>query len=222
MKYLKKILLLAVLLIALLPCQTQAASTRSKAVKAYRKFLSGSTMTWRTAYNEKKTVSLSKCKFAIAYVDKDSVPELIVSSGDNMNAHTDGYYLLYTYKNGKVTFVANTEDSFSYYRKKGVFRATRWLWGSADIVYFKLSKGKATQTYYEYEEGSYDYNDNGVSDHTYAKITKAKIPYEESSTKKISKKTFTSQLKKLIGSTKKTIVKTYYPNTAANRKKILK
>lgn len=74
----KKLFLLLVCMIsitAFLPSQSaEAVSTKKKALKAYSKMLSKKTIK-RTGHTTMKT---KDCKFAIAYIDNNSVPELIV------------------------------------------------------------------------------------------------------------------------------------------------
>ena len=61
--------LFAVLLVAFTG-SVQAASQKSKALKAYNQFLSKTYIDWETGYVETKD-----CSFALACVDKDNVPE---------------------------------------------------------------------------------------------------------------------------------------------------
>lgn len=218
----KKLLtILALTVLLLVPATTaNAASKKSQALKAYKAFLSQSTTPWGGSSG--KSVVLSKCQFALAYIDKDSVPELILGCG--FNSHADGFYTLYTYKNGQVTYVANLMDGFEYYKKKNLYCAIHSGTGGYETYYFKLSGGKATYKLYSQDEpaSNYDFNRDGKITVNYKKVTAPKSPYYNASTKTITKSAFQKQLKKLVGSAKKVTVKKYYSNTAANRRKYLK
>lgn len=196
------LLLFLMLVFAALPLNAQAASQKTKALKAYTKMMSKSTMRWGTDTYYTK-VPTKNCEFAIAYIDKDSVPELIVRNYRDIT-HIAGYGVVYTYRNGKVQVVSNIDidDKFYYYKKKGVFVTTYILGGTAE-GYWTLSKGKAVCRLSK----------------QYRMIDK-KYTYFAAS-KKISKAKFNAALKKLVGSQKKTAVK-FYKNTAAARKKYLK
>lgn len=176
--------------------QAQAASTKTKAIKAYNSLLSKKTLTW----SKNLTVKTSKCKFALIYVDNNSVPELFVDASRAGTNHVSGFQRLYTYQNGKVKEVMTVRDGFGYYRKKGVITSYTALHGEY-LSHFKLASGKAKlqlrkETYYTTE-------------------------YYNGSEKKISKSTYQKILKKLIGSSKPTKIHVK-ANTSANRKKYLK
>lgn len=191
-------ILFAVLTFALFAGNTrvQAASTKTKALKAYSKLLSQKNLKWSNKLNVKS----SKCKFALIYVDNNSVPELFVDASGAGTNHVSGFYKLYTYRDGKVKDVCTMRDAFGYYKKKGVFVTATLLHGEY-ITYHKLSSGKSSvklrsETYYS---TSY-YNGSG---------------------KKISKSSFNKTLKSLVGSTKK-IAPVCRKNTKTNRTKYLK
>lgn len=213
-------MLMCLLLLAavLIPGKSvQAASGKKKALKAYSQFLSQSTIDWGAT----RSLALNRCSFALAYIDRDSIPELILSSNGE-TSHADGYCRLYTYKNGKVVYVDNLMDGAAYYKKKGVYCSTHTGTGGVEEFYFKLSKGKIVYKLYAMDERplAFDVNKDGRIGWNYRKITKSRHPSYQSSTKNISKKEFQKQLKKLTGKTKKTTVtvKKYYKNTAVNRK----
>lgn len=217
----KLLIILALAALLLAPASTaNAAGKKSKALKAYKTFLSKSAAAWGGSSGT--SVALRKCKFALAYIDKDSVPELILYSGSN--SHADGYYALYTYKNGRVTYVNNLMDGFAYYKKKGLYCSIHSGTGGYETYYHKLSSGKTAYKLYSQDETTinWDLNRDGKITVNYRKVTKAKTPMYTSTTKAITKSAFQKQLKKLVGSTKKTTIKKYYSNTASNRKKYLK
>ena len=186
--------LFAVLLVAFTG-SVQAASQKSKALKAYNQFLSKTYIDWETGYVETKD-----CSFALACVDKDNVPELLVWGAGRPVYHASGYARLYTYKNGKVVQVAKIRDGFRYYKKTGIYIATSFLRGQIDY-YAKLSgtstKGKLTS------------------------FSSYKTTYSDEKGKTISKSAFQKKLKKLVGKKKPSIPKAH-KNTSANRKKYLK
>lgn len=206
-KYWKHALLcMLVLVMMLCPLEVQAASQKTKAMKAYKSMLSKKTMRWgNDPYY--KAVPTNTCRFTIAYIDNNSVPELIVESSYVTRAA--GTVVIYTYRNGKVQVVKNSttgkyfadSGKFSYYKKKGIFISTYVMGGVTDN-YYKMSKNKASLKLQA---------DNS--------LMYGRSYYNAS--KKITKKTFDKSLKKLVGSKKKTNAK-FYKNTAANRKKYLK
>lgn len=176
--------------------QAQAATTKTKAMNAYNKLLSQKTLTWTG--NQK--IPTSKCKFAVIYVDNNSVPELFVDASNAGLNHVSGYYRLYTYYNGKVKEVCTVRDAFGYYKKKGVFETATLLHGEY-VTYYKLASGKSSV---KLRSESY-YTTN----------------YYDGAGKKISKTTFDKRLKSLIGSSKQSSI-TCKANTKANRTKYLK
>lgn len=199
-------------LCASMPVPANAASAKSKAMKAYKKFLAGSAVRWSDSSTKKDTV-LSKCTFALVYVDNNSVPELILGCGRNANSHAQGYYKMYTYKNGKVTPVMNLMDGFAYYKKKGVCCAFHSGTGGYETYYYKYSSGKSNGKLISVDRTPVSLTDPGWR---YYNMKNNMLGSE------ISKASFNRQLKKLVGSSKKITKIKYYNNTAANRKKLLK
>ena len=210
-KYWKPAVLGMLLLVMLLcPLEIQAASQKTKAITAYKNMLSKETMQWGND-DYYKAVPTSKCAFTLAYIDNNSVPELIVYTGDV--SRPAGNAVIYTYRNGKVQVVTNTYTGhfyvdntvFSYYKKKGIFISTYVMGGVTDN-YYRLSKNKANKKLTAGNSFIYGKSWYKFSGKTDKKTTKSK---------------FNKALKKLVGSTKKTNAKFYW-NTSANRKKYLK
>lgn len=191
---------LSIMMLTMLLClsnaEVQAASAQDKALSAYNKLLSQKTLTW----SKNLKVPTSKCKFALLYVDNNSIPELFIDAGGAGTNHVSGFYKLYTFYNGKVKEVCTIRDSFSYYRKKGVFRTATYLHGEY-ISYYAFYSGKASlrlrsESYYS-------------------------SSYYDRYGKKISKTAFNKKLKSAIGTSKPTSF-TCKPNTKTNRTKYLK
>ena len=109
--------------------QAQAASTRTKALNAYNKLLSQKSLKW----SGKTKVSTNKCKFAVIYVDNDSVPELFVDAGGAGTNQVSGFYKLYTFWNGKVRDVCTMMD-LATTRKKVFFRHTRCFMENIQLI----------------------------------------------------------------------------------------
>lgn len=177
--------------------QAQAASTKDKALAAYNKLLSQKTLKWSNTNNF--SVTTSKCKFALLYVDNNSVPELFVDASGAGTNHVSGFYKLYTFYNGKVRDLCTIRDSFGYYKRKGVFTTATYLHGEY-VSYFALTSGKAalrlrSESYYTTQY--YDRKGN--------KLTEA---------------AFNKKLKSAIGTSKPTAF-SCKPNTKANRTKYL-
>ncbi|MCD8013743.1 MAG: hypothetical protein LUG99_11295 [Lachnospiraceae bacterium] len=202
-----KMSLFAILLAAslfLLPGKNvEAASTKTKALKAYSKLLAKSTIEWGdTGY----TMDLSECKFQIIYLDDNSVPELLIYGPYTSTDLSSSYQvLLYTYKNGKAKYVAEFYSNVSYYKKKGIITDQLYTAASTIDYYYKFSGTKVRRKLAKsiYQMSTYYYTKYSGSEATY--ITKAK---------------FNASLKKLVGSKKAKTV-SYHKNTAANRKKYL-
>ena len=120
-------------------------TAKEDALQAYYKMLSADTMTFYTDYysgekhitNREINPSNSFCKFAIAYVDGDKIPELIVEGGEG-TSHATGSYNLFTYRNGKVEFLYNTQDDFTYYEKTGIFSWSYTGMGTSTYKYYDM------------------------------------------------------------------------------------
>lgn len=181
----------------------QAASKKSAALKAYNSFLQKKSYRVYTRYS----VSFSKVSFGLAYLNNDSVPELIVK--DNVDRSYKDYRLIFTYKNGKVTLL--NHDIFSkYYKKTGMYTRVLKLstnrTGLREIQYNKLV-GKQSKRYLIRQKGkSYGTMINRYCDGNMNDISPAE---------------YNRRLKKLTKSKKATSVK-YRKNSAANRKRYLK
>lgn len=190
------VLALMLVVLALLPANVQAAGKKAKAVKAYQNYM------------EKQSGS---SKFALVYLDKDSVPELIYAVPNQF------IYKIYTWKSGKMKLVyscnysnkdtSNGHNISYYYRKKGVFvsKAYTGAVGCSGRLYFQYNgkKYKNTLCKSTYPGGS-----------NYQKVTGSKFSA-------ITSAQFKKQLKSAVGSKKMTKIK-YYKNTEANRVKYLK
>ena len=206
MKYMKlKCAALLVMLTILLALPVQAkVSTKSKALKAYKKMLAGSRVQWDV--NSSWSVSTSGVQFAIAYIDKNTVPELILYSGNV--PHIAGYGFLYTYKNGRAVPVGNVniDDKIAVYKKKGILVEVYDQGGYTTRNYVLLS-GTTKQTVLKESRS----------------MSGAKTYYSVSNGRSagISKKEFKKALRDYIGSKKQTKV-TFYKNTASNRKQRIK
>jgi hypothetical protein len=195
----------------LLPNQVSAMSAKTKALKAYNKLLSKKTInrgmeSWNT----------SDCKFFVAYIDNNSVPELIVYNYKSA-PHAGGFGALYTYKNGKVKYVQslalNIVDRLGYYKKTGWFMDNGMYTGYGDerIEYF--SKGKVrTQSLGYVIEASWDDDSILVSQYT-KRLKSGKVV-------NLTKKQFRKELKKAVKGRKLTKYK-FHKNTKSNRKKYL-
>ena len=197
-------ILMLTILMSAIPVQA-ATSTKTKAMKAYNTFLSR-----KTVKVANDTVPSAKVKFAIAYIDNDDVPELIVrgthtySIGLQSGKPTDHGFQVYTFKNGKV-------------KKTGLFYAIDKIDPGIDASITKYYKKKNCVIAVE------NYSGDKYTD-IRGKVSLIKFNdsfYTGNRDKKITKKEFAKTLKKIVGSKKATTVK-YYKNTKANRKKILK
>ena len=216
-KSLRKISLLLLLLLLLVPAGTaQAATQKSKALKAYSKKLSSSkvyilpkgkkyfsSINWTNKaykYTKRKDV-----RFGLAYIDNDKVPELVLTA---MDQGCDFFYGVFTYKQGKVVRITSGAgyDMFKgYYAKKGVICIQETTEGTPYTRrYYKISGTKAKSV-----AGHFFSSPKGVSDMYYI------------GSKEVSKAAFKAEYKKYVGSKKMSTVK-FHPNTKTNRSKYLK
>ncbi len=201
-------LVLAVSVAAVLPSgsfEANAASKKSKAIKAYKSFLVKERKKKETyMYNGEYTIE----KFSLIYLDNNSVPELVTAKGSN--------YTVYTYKNGKVKKtdidnIYNLDEYFSYYKKTGIYqRVGTGHSGWIPYSYWKLSGTKSkSKLCKEVAMGS----SSDPNDYPPGKYYK--------NPKRVSKKTFKAALKKLTKGRKLSTAK-FHKNSKSNRKKYCK
>lgn len=204
-------MLLTITVLVISAYNVQAASAKSQAIKAYNKFLSQKTIPW--GYNLYYTaVPADTLSFTMAYIDKDSIPELIImSSAVRQQA---GFALLYTYKNGKMQFVSNIDmnGDLYYYKKKGVL-IDRYIHSTEVDKYMKFSGTKLVK--------KLSFSKAFGGRETYCKYFKSDKRPDDS--KIISKAQFAKEVKKLIGRTKKSKIAmgSLKKNTTVNRAKYL-
>ena len=109
---------------------TVKSSSKSAALKAYYNFLK----------SYKFDLDSSSRGFDLAYINNDSIPELIVFDGDY---HAAGGKV-YAYVNGKVKYVGEFGEwgGFEYQEKKGVIRSSWFGFGNSHTTYYKWSGSK--------------------------------------------------------------------------------
>lgn len=177
-------------------------------VKAYKKLLANEKLEWAEI---SFYVNTAECTFALAYIDDDSVPELIIFN-NFQTPHMGGYGAVYTFRKNKVKFVSvlamDQPSSFCYYKKKGI------------LVDNYTGQGITMESYERLKNGKLDSKVNKRTVYEYSYGNSEKYEYYAGS-EKITKSAFDAKLKKLVGSTKKTTLK-LRRNTAANRKKYIK
>ena len=211
LRALQLLLILTLVFTAIPAMPGEAASTKSKALSAYKKKLSASKVTVlppgkkvTVNYYDTVTYRYSKSaavKFAIAYIDNDNIPELILQ--DNRYC-----YGVWTYKSGKVRCVHwgdSLTDPYGYYKKKGIFEDLHYTEGSPFYKYF-----------YQFR--------NGKMTHKLTKIVQEQgQPYAEYMirSRMVSKAVFKKKLKSYVGNKQVTKI-SLRKNTRANRKKYLK
>lgn len=114
-----------------------SAKLKKNALKAYREMLSSKAKLNKKMGNTYQSIALSKVSFALAYIDNDDVPELIVNGNDQY---------LFTYRNNKVKLVYAFEQlgnyrPFGYYKRKSVFRGYEG-YHYVSLTYFSMKNGK--------------------------------------------------------------------------------
>lgn len=110
-----------------------AASKRTKALTAYQKKL--------------KKLDSKIYKFALVYLDKDSIPELVITSKESIHAV---YGEIYTYNNGKLKnlkYAGSDFGQFIYSPKKSVACNSSCINGYGAVsTFYRFSKtGKSTK-----------------------------------------------------------------------------
>lgn len=108
-------------------------------------------------------------------------------------------------------------NKFPYYKKKGLVIDNNYSQGYDLIAYLKApyrvyDKNYNSKLYIQKQIDLIDYAPDRVA---------GKTTYYSNGFKEISKKTFNSKLKKVVGNTKLTVAK-FHSNTSANRTKYLK
>ena len=109
---------------------TVKSSSKKAALKAYYNFLKS--YNYNTEY--------PATGFNLAYINNDSIPELVVFYGDY---HAAGAKV-YAYVNGKVKYVDEFGEwgGFEYQEKKGVIRSSWFGFGNSHTTYYKWSGSK--------------------------------------------------------------------------------
>ena len=184
------LLILSIVLTFAICGATPAASKKSKALKAYGKYL------------EKHA---SVVQFGILYLDKDSVPELAVIERNSSGWKTGD---LFSYKNGKVRqyntgkYVTSMSTIFrGFYKKKGIVEITSDDAGSQETWYCRIS-GMYLRPVTE------KWNSRGT---TYCICS----PFS-----KVTKKQFNAELKKYTGGRKLTKIKYYSNTASERKKRL--
>lgn len=212
-KTILSILLIMVLAVTVVPPVQSEASAKSKAIAMYKKCLSGKRVCVlprgvETIYDDYYTgryysSPAADVKFCIAYIDGDSVPELILYD------HKWGYGV-WTYI-GKSFRCLKWGDCYNfpigYYRKKGIFRENEATEGTPYYRnYYKLKTGTKPK-----EIQHIDCDDMASPETVGFYI----------GSKKVSGSKFYKNLKTYTGKTKMTQIPLHW-NNARNRKKYIK
>ena len=149
-KMLKRILILVcmVMIVFINSFTVKAVSKKEKALRAYDEMLSKSSFNVKSngmIGNKRIIVKYEtiNCSFATAYIDKNSIPELIVQNFTD-TSHVAGYGAIFTYKNGKVKQIAalSLNEFLKYYKKKGIIIDSYSGIGFSEQNYKKISNGK--------------------------------------------------------------------------------
>ena len=159
-----------------------AASKRTKALTAYQKKLTS----LDSRYN----------KFALIYLDKDSIPELLITPDFSVHAVAGE---VYTYTGGKLKqlkYAGSDYGRLIYSKKKSVVSNSAWIngYGAISTFYRFNKKGKGTKL------------------KTFEEASLPKTLYKING-KKVSKKKFNSEYKKMI---KKYPLKEIWPSVTFN------
>ena len=157
------LLLMITLVIAIIPAiPGEAASKKSKAIAAYKKILSQSTVAVvpkkvrsRRRIRTYAPAKAKNVRFSVAYIDNDSIPELILVDSSK------GFFGIWTFKNGKMMNLDFFlyDNPVGFYKKKGVFKTSHKSGNdfykitngkSKEILFISKDKGKSSKQYYSY------------------------------------------------------------------------
>ena len=218
-----KAFLLLILCVALVFPRMDSSAARSaqyyQAMKAYKTWLGRKTVCviqrGQQYYDDeiKRTYSTSNAsdvKFALAYLDNDGIPELIISTKQGSSV----IYGILTFKNGKLYRAYNSRGNGyfgGYYYKTGYFLENIYG-GSTEMYrhYNRLSKTEVQRmVFWKYDANARGQSATGKQDRYYVNRNK------------VSKSAFMSKLQSATKGKTKSSIK-LYQNTAANRDKILK
>lgn len=210
--------MIIILMTLMIPAMPGEASARSTAISRYRALLNRSRisvlpqgqMVFNTydEYVRYWSSGRSDVKFCLAYIDGDSIPELILRD------HRYGYGV-WTYTNGHFRCL-QWADAYSqpvgYYKKKGVLRDNEGTEGAfLDRNYYKLQAGKKKQ-HLQYEH---------CFDNQYKVNVLSRYIRSGNRWKSASSGVFYKNLKKYTGGASMSRIY-LHNNTAANKKKYLK
>lgn len=180
---------------------------QKKALKAYKTFLSASTIDWGD--NIYKTKEMSFC---CVDVNNDKIPELVVHYPNAYGA--EGFQRMYTYVNGKIKKIWTAGNCIyvsHYYKSKGILVVGGGRQDNSYTDYYKVNK-KSTTIIGSWHERTI------IDDMNSGNVT-SKEDYMWKG-KTISKKKFYEKLNKVLGTAKKEEIK-LVKNTERNRKKKL-
>ena len=198
------IFVLLALTMMLFAASAEAATTKQKAMAAYKSFLAKNVIQ-RNARGAITNSTTAVSKFAIVYFNNDGIPDLLVENS--------GYYyepFIYTYKSGKMVSIPSEDPVLQkmlthYYKKKSclMFRyESNGYPSSVNYSYFSLKSGKLTFRLEKRQK-------SGVT------------TYYGNTFNQISKGLFTKRRKAIVG-TRSAAKITWRENSAANRKKYCK
>ena len=159
-----------------------AASKRTKALTAYQKKLTS----LDSRYN----------KFALIYLDKDSIPELLITPDFSVHAVAGEVYTYTGSKLKQLKYAGSDYGRLIYSKKKSVVSNSAWIngYGAVSTFYRFNKKGRGTKL------------------KTFEEASLPKTLYKING-KKVSKKKFNSEYKKMV---KKYPLKEIWPSVTFN------
>lgn len=175
-KIMSLIMVVCLSVMCIVPTQSVYASTASKAIKAYKKFLKKKSYTV-----DSKSYDMKRSSFVIKDINNDKVKELI------MFPNTDEMctFVVYSYYKGKVKYVEyGNHSGLGYFNKKSVFVNKMTISSTGIIItyYYSYKKGKlkeiATFTNYKFFDetmkNTYEIGGKSVSKSKFNRTLKSK------------------------------------------------
>lgn len=179
------------------------SSKAKKALKSYKSYLEQDYIPWSNAAEDMHPNN--EYRFALADMNADGVPELMLRPSGFLPSHAAGYEAVYCYAAGKVKEMARMDEIRRYYPKKGVVVLYHGGMGSPEYYYKLLNSGNVKELGYGYTDVGYGTLFFGWEGEV------------------VTKSQFKKLLKKNVGNESVNIKESdWHENTDSNRKKMAK
>ena len=137
-----------------------ASSESEKAIDAYDSLLSSKSFDrYLGTYDTEDMWASENCRFCLAYIDDDDVPELLVMNMEDSD-HAEGWGVIYSFSEGKIGIVdqsssylaTEVDDTIGYYEKTGWFMSFGMWQGYGSVVTKRMGTDEICSKDYEANE----------------------------------------------------------------------